>query len=97
MSRRERALTARPPGAVAGRRSMRRRLYDIRRPRREERRARMTVEEVMTRTVITVDSATSIHEAARLMVEHGVSGLPVVEHGQLVGIISDGDLILRQK
>jgi len=57
----------------------------------------MTVEEVMTRDVITVSPTTSIHQAARLMVEHGVSGLPVVDDdGRLVGIISEGDLILRQ-
>lgn len=58
----------------------------------------MTVQDVMTRDVITVKPATTIHEAARLMVDHGLSGLPVVnDEGQLVGIISDGDLILRQR
>ncbi|PYM13455.1 MAG: phosphoribulokinase [Candidatus Rokuibacteriota bacterium] len=57
----------------------------------------MTVEEVMTREVVTVGPETTIQRAARLMVQHGVSGLPVVEHGQLVGFISDGDLILRQR
>jgi len=52
----------------------------------------------MTRDVITASPATPIHEAARLMVEHGVSGLPVIDaDGCLVGIISDGDLILRQR
>lgn len=57
----------------------------------------MTVEQVMTRNLITVSPAMPIHQAARLMVEHGVSGLPVVDDdGRLVGIISDGDLILRQ-
>jgi CBS-domain-containing membrane protein len=57
----------------------------------------MTVEEIMTRHVITVSPTTPIHNAARLMVEHGVSGLPVVDDdGRLVGIISEGDLILRQ-
>ena len=57
----------------------------------------MTIEEVMTRDVITVSPAMPIHQAARLMVEHGVSGLPVVDDGgRLVGIISEGDLIVRQ-
>ena len=56
----------------------------------------MTIEQVMTRDVITVNPAASIHTAARLMVDHGVSGLPVVaDDGKLVGIISEGDLILR--
>jgi CBS domain-containing protein len=58
----------------------------------------MTIEDVMTRDVITVSASTPIHAAARLMVEHRVSGLPVVaDDGKLVGIISDGDLILRQR
>jgi CBS domain-containing protein len=58
----------------------------------------MTVEEIMTRAVITVSPETPIHEAARLMVEHRVSGLPVVDaDGRVVGLISDGDLILRQR
>ena len=58
----------------------------------------MTVEDVMTRDVITVSPATPIREAASLMVKHRVSGLPVIDaEGHLVGIISDGDLILRQR
>ena len=53
----------------------------------------MTIEEVMTRDVITVDPATPIHKTAQLMVEHGVSGLPVVnDDGRLVGIVSERDL-----
>jgi len=44
----------------------------------------MRVDEVMTRDVITVRPETSIHEAAALMVTHGVSGLPVVENHLVV-------------
>ena len=57
----------------------------------------MTVEEIMTRDVITVSPTTPIQEAARLMVEHRVSGLPVIDGEELVGIVSDGDLIVRQR
>jgi CBS domain-containing protein len=58
----------------------------------------MRVEDVMTRDVITVRPETTIHEAAALMVVHGVSGLPVVDDARhVVGILSEGDLILRQK
>ncbi len=58
----------------------------------------MKVEEIMTRDVIAVAPKTPIHEAAKLMVDHGVSGLPVVDDaGRVVGIVSEGDLILREK
>lgn len=58
----------------------------------------MKVEEIMTRDVITVTPETPVHKAARLMVDHEVSGLPVLDGaGALVGVISEGDLILRQK
>jgi CBS domain-containing protein len=57
----------------------------------------VTIDDIMTRDLITVTPAASIHAAAQLMIDHGVSGLPVVEaDGRLVGIISEGDLILRQ-
>lgn len=55
----------------------------------------MTVEDVMTRRVITVRPDTPVHEAARLMFTNRVGGLPVIDaSGRVVGIISDGDLIL---
>ena len=58
----------------------------------------MRVDEVMTRDVVTVRRETTIGEAAALMVIHGVSGLPVVDDGgSVVGILSEGDLIVRQK
>jgi len=58
----------------------------------------MKIDEVMTRDVITTSPGTPIHEAARLMVNHTISGLPVVDDaGTLVGVISEGDLILRQR
>ncbi|MBI3030768.1 MAG: CBS domain-containing protein [Candidatus Rokubacteria bacterium] len=58
----------------------------------------MKVEEIMTKDVITVAPKTLIHEAAALMTDHGVSGLPVVDDaGDVVGIVSEGDLILREK
>jgi CBS domain-containing protein len=58
----------------------------------------MKVEEIMTRKVITVRPEATIHEAAQLMVDHAVNGLPVVdEGGKVVGIVSEGDLILRQR
>ena len=58
----------------------------------------MKVREIMTKDVIAVSPKTTIREAARLMVDHGISGLPVVnDDGNTVGILTEGDLILRQK
>jgi acetoin utilization protein AcuB len=50
------------------------------------------VKEVMTREVITVDEDCPIEEAARLMREHDIGGLPVMRGRQLVGIITESDL-----
>ncbi len=56
----------------------------------------MKIEEAMTRDVITVSPQTPIHQAAKVMVDHGISGLPVIDdEGRLVGVISDGDRIIR--
>jgi CBS domain-containing protein len=58
----------------------------------------MKVEDIMTRDVIVVAPGAAIEAAAKLMVDHGISGLPVVDdEGRLVGILSEGDLILRQR
>lgn len=47
----------------------------------------------MTRKLITVDPSADIAEAARLMREAGVRHLPVVDRGQLVGILSMRDVL----
>jgi len=50
------------------------------------------VEEVMTRQVITVDDNCPIEEAARLMRQHAIGGLPVLRGGELAGIITESDI-----
>ena len=50
------------------------------------------VKEWMTGQVITVSPTTSISTAHQSMKEHGVRRLPVVEDGQLVGIVTIGDV-----
>ena len=53
-----------------------------------------TVDEVMVRDVIAVRPDTSLQTAAELMLEHSISGMPVVdEDGQLVGMLSKTDLV----
>ncbi|MBC7254205.1 MAG: CBS domain-containing protein [Actinobacteria bacterium] len=54
---------------------------------------RIQVRGIMTPDPITVTPDTSIVEAARLILENKIGGLPVVEGGRLVGIITETDLI----
>ena len=55
-----------------------------------------TVRDVMRHEVPTASPATPIAELARLMVEHQVPGLPVIAQGELVGIVTEADLIQRE-
>lgn len=53
---------------------------------------KIKVEDVMTRKVITVTEDTAVEDAGHKMVEHKISGLPVMRDGELVGIITESDL-----
>jgi len=56
----------------------------------------MRAHQIMTKDVVTVGPEASIVEASRLMLEHHISGLPVLDaHGHLVGIVSEGDFLRR--
>src|SRR5215470_7445662 len=58
----------------------------------------MRAHQIMTRSVVTVTPETSIVDAANLMLQRHVSGLPVVDAaGRLVGIVSEGDFIRRSE
>ncbi len=54
--------------------------------------SKITVEEVMTRQVVTVTEDNPIEEAARLMVDNHAGGLPVMRGEEVVGIITETDL-----
>jgi acetoin utilization protein AcuB len=54
--------------------------------------AKLTVEKIMTPQVITVTEETPLEEAARVMADNRVGGLPVLREKRLVGIISESDL-----
>jgi len=56
-----------------------------------------TAKDIMTTDVVTVDPETSVKEAANIMSEKGISGLPVVQNGELVGIVTENDLIIKDK
>lgn len=51
------------------------------------------VREILTREVITVTPEADVEDCMRLMTEHRVRHLPVLEGGRLAGIISIGDLV----
>jgi acetoin utilization protein AcuB len=53
----------------------------------------VTVDEIMTRAVITVGRMFPIEEAARIMVKEKVSALPVTEQGRLIGIVTETDVL----
>jgi CBS domain-containing protein len=56
----------------------------------------MLVQEFMTQRPIFVSANTSIKHAIQLMLEHKVSGLPVIgDDGQVVGMLTEGDLLSR--
>ncbi len=54
--------------------------------------SKVTVKSVMTKKVVTVDQDTPIEEAARIMADKKIGGVPVVSAGKVVGIITETDL-----
>ena len=56
----------------------------------------MQAADVMRHRVVTVTPETTVAEAAKLMLAHNVSGLPVVDPaGAVVGMVTEGDLLRR--
>lgn len=55
--------------------------------------ARMTVGSVMTKGVITVDPNRNVVEAARIMLDHKIGALPVVDGGTIIGIMTETDIM----
>ncbi len=58
----------------------------------------LKAKEIMTRKLITVSPETEIIQAAKILLENHINGLPVVDKtGNLVGILCQSDLIAQQK
>lgn len=58
----------------------------------------MQAQDVMTRNVISIGPDATVLQAARLMLQHHISGLPVVDaSGNLVGVVSEGDFLRRRE
>lgn len=53
----------------------------------------MRIRDVMTKNPITVDSETLVLDAQKIMQEHNIRRLPVVDKGKLVGIVTKHDLL----
>jgi acetoin utilization protein AcuB len=54
--------------------------------------SKITVKDVMTKNVLTVNEDTPIEEAARVMADNKIGGLPVLRGDRVVGIITETDL-----
>lgn len=55
--------------------------------------ARLTVGQVMTKAVVTIDPARDAGAAARIMVDDKIGALPVLEGSRLVGIVTESDFV----
>jgi len=60
-----------------------------------EREVIVKVRELMTPNLVSLDAEESAIQAGRLMTEKGISSVLVKRHGELVGIITDRDIITR--
>ena len=54
--------------------------------------ARIKIEDLMSREVITIEEDCPLEEAARIMVDNNIGGLPVMRGDKLVGMITESDL-----
>jgi CBS-domain-containing membrane protein len=54
--------------------------------------------DVMTKDVVTATPEMTVQDAAKLMINHRISGVPIVDGDrQLVGIVTEGDLLRRSE
>ncbi|MGQ9689137.1 MAG: CBS domain-containing protein [Desulfobaccales bacterium] len=58
----------------------------------------LTARDLMTREVITISPEASIEDLAKLLAEHRISGVPVLDSdGLLVGVVTQSDLVQRSR
>ena len=55
--------------------------------------SKLTVQEIMTAPLTTIDASASLIDAARKMVEKQLKRLVVTEHDKIIGIVSQTDLV----
>jgi CBS domain-containing protein len=57
----------------------------------------LMAKDIMTKDLITVSPDMEIVKAAKILLDKGINGVPVVDGGKLVGILCQSDLIAQQK
>lgn len=53
---------------------------------------KVVAQDIMRTEVVTIAAAATVADAAKLMLKHKISGLPVIENGQLVGMLTESDI-----
>lgn len=57
----------------------------------------MKVSDVMKREVVTVAPETPVRDVAAILSERGISGVPVVDGGAVVGVVSEADVLMKEQ
>lgn len=57
----------------------------------------LTVRDVMTTSVVSVKPSTTLRDVAKLLIEHQVSGVPVVADQAVVGVVSEADFLIKEQ
>ena len=57
----------------------------------------MKVEDVMTKVVRTVEPGTSLKDVALVLSELGISGVPVIKDGRVVGVVTEADILVKER
>jgi CBS domain-containing protein len=58
----------------------------------------LTIRDVMTSAVITVRPETPLKEVARLLIDNGISGVPVIDdRGAVLGVVSEADFLVKEQ
>jgi CBS domain-containing protein len=55
--------------------------------------ARLTVDQVMSRLLVTTWPEAELTDAARVMLDHKIGALPVIDGGRVVGIVTESDFV----
>ena len=55
----------------------------------------MLVSEVMSRQVISVDPGSTVSDASKTISKHNIGSVPVAQNGNVCGILTDRDIVLR--